>query len=115
MTANDKQAKTKKGYIVTDINGQKYETELTGKYFANRQYRLPDKTVLKAFIPGLISEVQVKPGQHIPPGQPLVILEAMKMLNDISVTYEVVVKDVAVKPGDVVAKNQVLMTFSLPD
>ena len=66
---------------------------------------------VKAPMPGLIVELRVKPGDHVNPGDALLILEAMKMENMIKATAQTVVKSVKVAKGDSVEKNQVLIEF----
>jgi biotin carboxyl carrier protein len=66
---------------------------------------------IKAPMPGLIIDLRVTTGQHIQPGDTLLILEAMKMENIIKSSGEGVVKRVTVKKGDSVEKGQVLIEF----
>jgi biotin carboxyl carrier protein len=66
---------------------------------------------IKAPMPGLIVDLRVKPGDHVNPGDALLILEAMKMENMIKATAQSVVKTVKVAKGDSVEKNQVLIEF----
>ena len=67
--------------------------------------------VLKAPMPGLVLRVQVKPGQRVPAGAGLVVLEAMKMENELKAPAATVVKAVRVQPGEAVEKGQVLLEF----
>lgn len=67
--------------------------------------------VLKAPMPGLVLRIQVAPGQKVPSGAGLVVLEAMKMENELKSAAAVVVKAVRVRPGEAVEKGQVLLEF----
>jgi biotin carboxyl carrier protein len=67
--------------------------------------------VLKAPMPGLVVRVQVQPGEQVAAGAPLVVLEAMKMENELKAGAPGVVKSVRVAPGEVVEKGQVLVEF----
>lgn len=67
--------------------------------------------VLKAPMPGLVLRVQVIPGQAVDAGAGLVVLEAMKMENELKAPGQVVVKAVRVQPGEAVEKGQVLLEF----
>lgn len=66
---------------------------------------------IRAPMPGLIIDLKVKSGDPVKPGDPLLILEAMKMENIIKSPGEGIVKSVKIKKGDSVEKNQVLIEF----
>ncbi len=67
--------------------------------------------VLKAPMPGLVLRVEVMPGQAVSAGTGLVVLEAMKMENELKATAATVIKAVRVQPGAAVEKGQVLLEF----
>ncbi len=67
--------------------------------------------VLKAPMPGLVLRVQVVPGQQVAAGAGVVVLEAMKMENELKAPAQAVVKAVRVQPGEAVEKGQVLLEF----
>lgn len=71
------------------------------------------KTVnnIKAPMPGLILEIDVKVGQEVNEDDTLLILEAMKMENVITSPRSGVIKSISVKKGDAVDKNQMLIEF----
>jgi len=64
---------------------------------------------VKAPIPGLIARLHVDQGQIVESGQPLLVLEAMKMENEIRAPRAGVVRQVAVKPGQTVTLGELLM------
>lgn len=66
---------------------------------------------LKAPIPGLVVKVLVNDGDEVHTGQSLVILEAMKMENDLRAPRAAIVAHVKAKPGDRVDQGQVLITL----
>ena len=67
---------------------------------------------VKAPMPGLVVKILVEPGATVAAGQGLVVLEAMKMENEIKATAPGVVETVAVKPGVAVEKGAILVTFA---
>jgi biotin carboxyl carrier protein len=69
--------------------------------------------VLKAPMPGLVVRVAVEEGGRVEAGAPIVVLEAMKMENELRAPVAAVVKGVRVKPGQVVEKGQVLVEFEV--
>jgi biotin carboxyl carrier protein len=63
---------------------------------------------IKAPMPGVVVSVEVEPGQEISAGTPLVIVEAMKMQNEIAAVAAGKVKQILVKAGAVVESKQTL-------
>lgn len=66
---------------------------------------------IKAPMPGLIIDLRVNDGDEVKPGDPLLILEAMKMENIIKSHGSGKVKKVKIRKGDSVEKGQVLIEF----
>ncbi len=66
---------------------------------------------LKAPMPGLIVEIKVIEGQSVKKGEPILILEAMKMENILKSPADVIIKNIRIKKGDNVEKNQILIEF----
>lgn len=66
---------------------------------------------VKAPMPGVIIEVAATPGQHVRRGQPLLVLEAMKMKNPIRASHDAVVARVLVQPGQSVNFDDLLLVF----
>jgi biotin carboxyl carrier protein len=86
-----------------------FETLTTGKFDKRKLYERKDPGIIKAVIPGVIVEIYIKPGAIVKKGDPLMILEAMKMLNRIMAPKDGVVKTIRIKKGEKVAKDQVLI------
>jgi biotin carboxyl carrier protein len=68
--------------------------------------------VVAAPLPGVVLEVHVKPGAVLQRGDPLLVLEAMKMRNTIRSPRDAVVVEVAVSAGQPVAPNDVLVRLA---
>ncbi len=68
--------------------------------------------VIKAPMPGLVLRVEVEPGMRVEPGAGVVVLEAMKMENEITSPTGGVVKSVRVAAGQAVEKGVVLVEIS---
>jgi biotin carboxyl carrier protein len=64
---------------------------------------------LLAPMPGLIVRVNVQDGDRVRAGQGLVVMEAMKMENELKATVAGVVRRVVVTPGSVVEKGATLL------
>ncbi len=67
--------------------------------------------VIKAPLPGMVLDVKVKVGSRVTEGQVLVILEAMKMENEIVAPRDGTVEQVAVEKGSPVAEGDDLVVL----
>lgn len=67
---------------------------------------------LRAPMPGLVVAVPVNQGQAVARGADLVILESMKMQNELKAPRAGTVTQIRVRPGDRVDQNQVLLVLS---
>ncbi len=67
---------------------------------------------IRAPMPGLVASISVSPGMVVEEGKPLLVLEAMKMLNELRAPQSGVVKSVNVEQGDTVEDGQVLVLLS---
>lgn len=63
---------------------------------------------IKASMPGLVVKVLVKPGEEVAKGQPVLILEAMKMENEIRAPSSGIVKEIRVKEKQALEKGDLL-------
>ena len=68
-------------------------------------------TPVTAPMQGTVLKINVRPGEQIKKGQVLLILEAMKMENEISAPEDGTVEDVAVSGGSSVKLGQTLLTY----
>jgi biotin carboxyl carrier protein len=99
------------------INGRNYPVQLRDKFdlllekMGLQGGAAAKLNVVKAPMPGLIIDLRVKVGDVVKPGDPLLVLEAMKMENIIKAHGEGTVKQVKIKKGDSVEKNQLLIEF----
>ena len=119
--------KSFKGEIVKrDIENKKLTLKLNHRVFEiQKKFELDaliaklglDKVKVKQLkelespMPGRILSVQVKAGDHVKVGDPILSLEAMKMENILKSDGEGIVKRVAIKKEEVVDKGQLLIEF----
>lgn len=92
------------------------ETQLTAPAAPSGPvYKKPDTVVhaksIVAPLPGLIMSVLVKPGDNVEPGKDVMIMEAMKMENEIQAHAQGVIKEIRVKEGDNVSEGDVLIVL----
>jgi len=110
----DKQKKT----IALNVNGTSYVSEISepidqilkdmGIDFSKMQKAEP----IKAPMPGLILKILVTEGQTLKKGDPVLILEAMKMENVFKSPTDAVVKSINIEQGQAVEKGQILIDLA---
>lgn len=72
-----------------------------------------NKTAVVSPLAGRVISVLVQPAVMVTKGQPLVIIESMKMENEICAPCDAFIKTISITPGNLVQTNQVLVTFDL--
>ena len=65
-------------------------------------------------MPGKIIEIFAKQGDLVKANKPLLIMEAMKMENEMRSSRDVKIKEVCVKQGDSVETGAILIKFEDP-
>jgi biotin carboxyl carrier protein len=99
------------------INGRLYPVEVKDKFdlllekMGMHHAGAGKVNNVKAPMPGLIVDLRIKAGDTVQTGDPLLVLEAMKMENILKAPGEGTVKTIKVKKGDSVEKGQVLVEF----
>ena len=95
--------------------GEMYSVQVKGgrprSTIVKEPFRIPGvETTIKAPMPGLIVAVPVVEGQQITAGEVLVILESMKMENELRAEWDGTVQSIHVRPGDVAGQDQALIS-----
>ncbi len=106
-----------KSFIVR-VNGNKYQLDVKDKFdellrslgFDNLSANKVNE--IKAPMPGLVLDIRVNEGDAVKKGDPVLVLEAMKMENIIKSPVDGIIKKINVKKGVAVEKNQVLVHFA---
>ncbi|MCC8172405.1 MAG: acetyl-CoA carboxylase biotin carboxyl carrier protein subunit [Parabacteroides sp.] len=104
------------GVQISSLNESTYEIKNKGDNFqveimdelkklrlSRTKSKMAGRQVITAQMPGVIQKVHVVPGQEVKAGEPLCILVAMKMENEIHSPIDGVVKEVYIQPADKVA------------
>jgi propionyl-CoA carboxylase alpha chain len=63
-------------------------------------------------MPGLLSAITVAEGQEVKAGEPLAVIEAMKMENVLSAERDGRIARIRAHPGDSLAVDQVILEFA---
>lgn len=106
---------TKNGYTIFTGNSYRNVTIHNDESLLHESLKgsgnLVDSSHLSAGMPGKISKIFVKTGQRVTTGAPLLIMEAMKMENEMRASFDCVIKEVNVAEGVSVDTGAVLVTF----
>jgi biotin carboxyl carrier protein len=105
-------------YAVT-IAGLRYTIELEDEREraanAAAREKLGGGGPVKSVMPGVVVDVLVSEGETVVEGQPLLILEAMKMQNEIGAPSAGVVTGVHVSAGEAISGGAKLVTLTVPE
>jgi len=91
-----------------NIDSTIYTTKLTKKFENRKPWVRPNPKHINSFIPGTIVEIFVKEGQEVKEGETIMILEAMKMMNQIKMPFDGKISKINVVEGSKVP-NRLLM------
>ncbi len=106
----------KQNEVTVVINGNTYAFTIETEIAAKRRARLSKNETVKvqkitAPLPGEIVAVLVGEGQEVHKGEPVMILEAMKMQNEIVAPVTGKIKSVHTKAEETVMKDQLLFVI----
>ena len=106
------------GQYKLQLSGQEYEVRveraLLQKYkqfLKQAQSAAHSGDQIVAPMPGLVLKVEAQPGQHVKVGEKLVIIDAMKMENEIRAPHDGVVEKVVVQEKQQVEKGALLCSI----
>lgn len=110
--------KNQNKYVIL-VNGIAYtlsvesSLSLRRKEILSKQNSHQTKIQIKAPMPGLIVDILVHEGDTISQADSLLILEAMKMQNEIVSGHSGVIKKIHVKQNDIVMKDDILIEIEI--
>jgi biotin carboxyl carrier protein len=106
---NEAPVEIKPDFKTFQVGDAKYKTLLNNKYLNRKPWKPIVPGNVTAFIPGIIRKIYVKEGQKVKEGDKLVVLEAMKMRNDVTTPINGKVKKIHAKIGKRVTKMELLV------
>jgi biotin carboxyl carrier protein len=92
-----------------NIQSSLYKTRISLKFQNRKPYKPVDPRRILSFIPGTVLDIFVKEGDLVSTGDTLMLLDAMKMQNNLKCNIEGRVKNVPVSKGDRVSKGTLLV------
>jgi len=98
-------------YFKVEIADPMVKRIVVSKQKTQKKHQESDSTskfTIKAPIPGMIIEYTKEVGDEVKLGETVVVLEAMKMYNNLEATCDGIIKDIKFKTGDSVGKDEVL-------
>jgi biotin carboxyl carrier protein len=95
------------------IQGAVYKTTFTRKFEQRVNWEAPNDNMLYSFIPGTIIDIFVKPKQKLKEGDTILLLEAMKMQNQVRMPFDGEIVKINVKKNEIIP-NRYLMVEIKP-
>ena len=116
FTAELKRSENGKKYTVnTAFNTFPVEiVDNQAKYLRNRRKDDTDESQDRIYspMPGKVVKILVDKGTEVEAGQPVIVIEAMKMQSEYKVKKTCTIKDILVKEGDAINSDQTLITLN---
>ncbi|WP_167613044.1 acetyl-CoA carboxylase biotin carboxyl carrier protein subunit [Maribellus sediminis] len=91
------------------IQGAIYKTQYTWKFENRVNYETPNENMIYSFIPGTIVDIFVKTNQKVKEGETLLLLEAMKMENQVRMPFDGQIVKIYVKKDEVIPKRHLML------
>jgi len=109
MTIIDNKNKT--DFKILNFWERDYKTLFTKKFENRKKYKATDPLKAYSFLPGNIQKIMIKEGQKVSKGEPMFILESMKMMNIIRVPVDGKVKKIYISVGEIIPKEHLMVEF----
>lgn len=91
------------------VQGAVYKTKYTWKFENRINWEAPNPNYIYSFIPGTIIDIFVKPKEKIKEGETLLLLEAMKMQNQVRMPFDGQIVKIHVKKDQVVPRKHMMI------
>lgn len=91
------------------IEGAVYKTNYTWKFENRVKWEAPNPNLIYSFIPGTIIDIFVKPKQKVKEGETLLLLEAMKMQNQVRMPFDGEIVKIYVSKNEIIPKKFLML------
>lgn len=91
------------------VQGAVYKTTYTWKFENRVKWEAPNPNLIYSFIPGTIIDIYVKPRQKVKEGETLLLLEAMKMQNQVRMPFDGEIVKIHVSKDETIPKRHLMI------
>ncbi len=91
------------------VQGAVYKTTFTKKFENRVNYETPNENLIYSFIPGTIVDIFVKAGQKVKEGETMLLLEAMKMENQVRMPFDGKIVKIHVNKDETIPKRHLMI------
>lgn len=92
-----------------EIGNTRYLTRFTEKFRRRKTWESPEPEKLVPLIPGTVQKILVSEGMDVDQGTPLIILEAMKMRNELLSPVKGRIRKIHISEGEKVPRGKLLL------
>lgn len=91
------------------IQGSIYKTTFTKKFENRVNWEAPNVNLIYSFIPGTIIDIFVKPKTKVKEGETILLLEAMKMQNQVRMPFDGEIVKIHVKKDEIIPNRHLMI------
>lgn len=86
-----------------------YKTTYTKKFENRKKYKRPNPNEVHSHIPGTVLDIFVKTNQKVKEGDTILLLEAMKMENQVRMPFDGEIEKICVNKGEVIPNRHLMI------
>jgi biotin carboxyl carrier protein len=98
-----------KEYKTLVVQGAVYQTTYTWKFENRVKWEAPNPNLIYSFIPGTVIDIFIKSKQKVKEGETLLLLEAMKMQNQVRMPFDGEIVNIYVKKDQTIPKKYLMI------
>jgi biotin carboxyl carrier protein len=91
------------------IDGAVYQTTYTWKFENRVKWEAHNPNLIYSFIPGTIIDIFIKPKQKVKEGETLLLLEAMKMQNQVRMPFDGEIIKIFIEKDEIIPKKHLML------
>ncbi|MBT3382584.1 MAG: acetyl-CoA carboxylase biotin carboxyl carrier protein subunit [Prolixibacteraceae bacterium] len=91
------------------VQGAVYKTTFTRKFEERINWEAPNENLIHSFLPGTIIDIFIKTGEKVKEGETILLLEAMKMQNQVRMPFDGEIVKIYIRKDEVISKNHLML------